>query len=177
MTNRPTAPRDRAVAILQDCKVTRPPVPIERIAKHLGAIVRYQPLDEEISGMIHILDKVPIVGVNALHHPNRQRFTVAHELGHLVMHRELITGHMHVDKGFQVLMRDPKAASGTDRVEIDANQFASELLMPRFLLAPILETLKLQLDDEVEVEKLAKRFRVSKQAMGHRIGDLMAPWG
>ena len=84
--------------------------------------------------MIYIKDGVPIIGVNSLHHPNRQRYTIAHELGHLELHRQLITSEVHVDKGFPVLMRDPKSATGTELHEIEANQFAAELLMPRTLI-------------------------------------------
>jgi len=74
---------------------------VEKIAKELGAQVRFAPFDDELSGMVHIKDGVPIIGVNSLHHPNRQRFTIAHELGHLEFDREMITSSIHVDKGFQ----------------------------------------------------------------------------
>ena len=70
----------QAAELLEQHKVTTPPVPIDRIAKLLGIQLRFSPLDEELSGMIFIRDKVPIVGVNSLHHPNRQRFTLAHEM-------------------------------------------------------------------------------------------------
>jgi Zn-dependent peptidase ImmA (M78 family) len=59
------------------------PVPVDKIAKCLGAEVRFSPLDDELSGMIYINEGTPIIGVNSLHHPNRQRFTIAHEIGHL----------------------------------------------------------------------------------------------
>ena len=119
--------------------------------------------------MIYIKDGVPIIGVNSLHHPLRQRFTIAHELGHLELHREMITSKVHVDKDFPVLMRDPKSATGTEKVEIEANQFAAELLMPEALIKQALESEPFDIDDDGPIEELAKKFRVSKQALEYRI--------
>ena len=108
--------------ILDRSGIRNPPVSVERVAKSLGAQVRFSPLDEELSGMIYIRDGTPIIGVNARHAPNRQRFTIAHEIGHLVLHRELITGVVHVDKQFPVqfvgLNRDTVSAAGTELVDI-----------------------------------------------------------
>src|SRR5271154_163009 len=122
----------RASKLLSSMGIQEIPVPVEKIAKSLGARVRFSPLDDELSGMIFIKDGVPIIGVNSLHHPNRQRFTVAHELAHLHLHREHISQRVHVDKRFaeSMLRRDTVATTGTERLEIDANQFAAALLMP-----------------------------------------------
>ena len=78
--------RMRVTELLAQEAVAAPPVPINRIAKALGIQLRFSPLDEQLSGMIYIRDGVPIVGVNSLHHPHRQRFTVAHECGHFLLH-------------------------------------------------------------------------------------------
>src|SRR5438093_13625316 len=124
-------PYQSADAILDRLAIKSPPAPLEKIAKALGAQVRFAPFDDELSGMIYIKAGLPIIGVNALHHPNRQRFTVAHELGHLELHRYMITTAVHVDKEFPALMRDSNSATGMERIEIEANQFAAALLMPR----------------------------------------------
>src|SRR5450830_1828771 len=115
-----------------------------------------------------IKNGTPIIGVNSLHHPNRQRFTIAHELGHLVMHREILENEVHVDKQFRILMRDGVAATGTDTIEIDANRFAAELLLPSFLLDELLIK-EFDIDDEGPLEALAKKFKVSKQMLEYRI--------
>ena len=65
----------RVEKILNDFGVRAPPVPVDRIAKGLGAQLRFSPLDEELSGMIYISGGTPIIGVNSLHPPNRQRFS------------------------------------------------------------------------------------------------------
>ena len=64
----------RVEALLKQFGVRALPVPVDKIAKGLGAQLRYSPLDEELSGMIYISDDTPIIGVNSLHSPNRQRF-------------------------------------------------------------------------------------------------------
>lgn len=148
------------------------PVPVEKIAKSLGAEVRFSPLDNELSGMIYIKEGVPIIGVNSLHHPNRQRFTIAHETGHLVLHKPLIAREVHVDKSFPVLMRGITASLGTDRTEIDANDFAAELLIPEQLLKEALANVTFDIDDEQPMERLAKKFRVSRQMLEYRIANL-----
>jgi Zn-dependent peptidase ImmA (M78 family) len=162
-------PYTRAQQLLARLGIQTIPTPVEKIAKSLGAQIRFSALDDELSGMIYIKANIPIIGVNSLHHPNRQRFTIAHELGHLELHREMITSAVHVDKSFPVLMRDPKSATGTDEVEIQANQFAAELLMPRILLDQALAGKPFDIDDDKPLEELAKKFRVSKQALEYRI--------
>ena len=75
--------------------------------------------------MIYVNTGTPIIGVNALHHPNRQRFTIAHECGHLNLHRARITKEVHVDKAFPMLMRDSVSAAGVEETEFEANLFAA----------------------------------------------------
>lgn len=165
---------NRAQSLLDDHEVTTPPVPVERIAKTLGARLRYSPLDDELSGMIYVNEDTPIIGVNALHHPNRQRFTIAHECGHLILHRTRITKEVHVDKAFPMLMRDSVSAAGVDEMEIEANLFAAELLMPGTLLTKALGNEPLDIDDEGAVSALARSFKVSPSAMRFRLGNLFA---
>jgi Zn-dependent peptidase ImmA (M78 family) len=170
-------PVQRAQQVLEAHNVRNFPVPVDKIAKALGAQLRFSPLDDELSGMIYIKDDIPIIGVNALHHPNRQRFTIAHEIGHLELHRDVISasGAVHVDKDFAVsiLNRDSASAAGTNLMEIQANQFASELLMPRQLLEQVLGGKSFDIEDAAPLEALAKKIRVSKQALEYRIGTFL----
>ena len=164
----------RAQSLLDNNGVTAPPVPVERIAKSLKAQLRYSPLDDELSGMIYVKEGTPIIGVNALHHPHRQRFTIAHECGHLVLHKAQISKVVHVDKAFPMLMRDSVSAAGVDEMEIEANFFAAELLMPEALLTKTLDNEPFDIDDESAVNALARSFKVSPSAMRFRLGNLFA---
>lgn len=164
----------RVRALLQEHEVTAPPVPVERIARGLSVQLRFSPLDNELSGMVFVKDGTPIIGVNAIHHPNRQRFTIAHECGHLILHRDQVSKEVHVDKGFPMLMRDAAAAAGVNEMEIEANLFAAELLMPESLLTEALGNTPFDIDDDATVSALARRFRVSLSAMQFRLGNLSA---
>jgi Zn-dependent peptidase ImmA (M78 family) len=163
---------DEAKMLLEQLQIAEPPVPVERVARHLGAKLRFAPFDNEISGMIYIKEGVPIIGVNSLHPPNRQRFTIAHECGHLVLHRDLITKEVHVDKKFGVLRRDDKSATGTERIEIQANQFAAELTMPHAFLLRALGNDVIDIDDSVLIDRLARDFKMSTEAMKVRMINL-----
>ena len=168
--------RQAAREVLAEFGVDAAPVQVEKIIKKKGIRLQFSPLDEALSGMAVIKDGVAVIGVNALHHPNRQRFTMAHELGHHVMHREQLIGTVHIDKGFAVflggqraMLRDQKAADGTDMMEIQANAFASELLIPDFLIEPLIDFSSFGMEDVEQLNMLAKRFKVSAQAMQYRL--------
>lgn len=161
--------RERALEVLAKYGAVNAPVPVEKIIKRLDIRIQFSPLDQELSGMALVKDGVAVIGINALHHPNRQRFTMAHELGHHIMHRTHIENAVHVDKGFAILRRDTLAAQGTDKMEIEANAFASELLMPRDLLEPVIGTGDIDLDDVDRLQSIAKKFKVSLSALQYRL--------
>lgn len=157
--------REAARSVLKEHGITSAPVPVDRIARQLGVRVQFAPLDNDLSGMAHIRDGIVVVGVNSLHAPNRQRFTLAHELGHVILHRPILESAVHVDR---VLLRDRNSSTGTDQQEIEANAFASELLMPTDILETMLGGRQVILDDDEEIAALAKKFRVSESAMRFR---------
>lgn len=165
---------DEARALLDEMQIHTVPVPVDKIARALGARVSYTPLDEELSGMVYISESIPIIGVNSVHHPHRQRFTLAHEIAHLRLHRNAITRAVHVDKRFAetVLRRDQRSSAGTDEKEIEANQFAAALLMPKEKLLEALDESELDIEDEQALDDLARRFKVSKATLQYRIRNL-----
>jgi len=158
--------------ILEECGIEEPPVDVRRVARHLGATVREAEADDELSGFLH---RVPstnrvIIGVNDAHSPSRQHFTIAHELGHLLLHG---TEDFHVDRGFQVYRRDARSTEGSDTSEVEANLFAAELLMPiAFVAADLREREAIDLSKDDELKRLARRYRVSPQAMTFRLANL-----
>ena len=156
----------KANAVLEAAGLPGAPIPVEKVARSLGIQVRYAPFDGDISGMAFIKDGVSIIGVNNLHHPHRQRFTLAHELGHVVLHPAELERQIHLDKGS--LYRDALSSTGTSAHERTANAFASELLMPTRLMATVVDP-RLDLEDDEAVGRLARKFRVSVAAMHYRL--------
>ncbi len=120
----------------------------------------------DLSGALVRGDGEAYIGVNSLHHPNRQRFSIAHELGHYMLHKGM---KVHVDKDFHVNWRDDDSSKAINRDEIEANRFAAELLMPTRFLVRDIEELK-SVNQEI-AHTLAKRYKVSSQAMRIRLGN------
>jgi Zn-dependent peptidase ImmA (M78 family) len=111
--------------------------------------------------------------VNKNHALSRKRFTIAHELGHLLLHTK---SEVHLDQAI-VKMRDARTSAGVDDEEMEANRFAAELLMPRSFLEADLEALgPIYADDERAIAKLARQYRVSPQAMAIRLSTLNLVW-
>lgn len=167
MANKDKA-RAAALQLIEQHGVRAAPVPLDRIVRAAGVVVQYRPFDGELSGLAFIKDGQPTIGVNSLHASTRQRFTLAHELGHILLHRPVLEASgVHVDKGS--LRRDSLASQGVDHQEIEANNFAAELLMPEPLLATALEGHNLDFEDEEAVQALAKKFKVSTMALQYRV--------
>lgn len=164
------AERQRIVVeLLLQAGVTEPPVPVEQLARMAGAIVRYVPFEGELSGMLYQEEGQSVIGVNALHSPTRQRFSIAHELGHLRLHQGR---KLHVDRNFRTLHRDEHSAQGTDPEEVEANDFAAELLMPSAWLERDLANYEFDYEQDDVLHTLAERYRVSLQALMFRLTNL-----
>ena len=166
----------RASEVLAAAGIRRHPVKVDRIAKTNGIKIRYEPLADELSGMIFLKDNQAIIGVNAHHRPNRQRFTIAHELGHFFLHADILKQGAHVDTMITMLKRDQEAALGTVNIEVEANQFAAELLMPQKLIKEYLAregVARTAAADDIVIETLANEFRVSTSAMAIRLATIL----
>jgi Zn-dependent peptidase ImmA (M78 family) len=123
-----------------------------------------------MSGMVHRKpDGTAVIGVNSMEAPTRQRFTIAHELGHLLLHKD---EDLHVDERFPIAFRNPKSSQAIDDKEIEANQFAAELLMPEEFILKDLKGKDLDIEDDDLVAELAAKYEVSTQAMTIRLSRL-----
>jgi Zn-dependent peptidase ImmA (M78 family) len=158
---------EKVVELLEQFKIHRPPVPVDRIAKKLGILLAPLPGDDEISGAIVRKGGHVVIAVNPAHHINRQRFTIAHELGHYFFHEGL---EQHVDQDLRVAWRNADSSKAVNWVEIQANRFAAELLMPTSFLHEDLD--ELQSIDKRVVALLVKKYVVSPDAMKIRLSQL-----
>jgi|ERR1051325_4541114 Zn-dependent peptidase ImmA (M78 family) len=167
--NRITLIRQKVNELLEQARVIAPPVNVELIARFLGVFISKAPANDDVSGFLLKQGRTSVIGVNSLHHPNRQRFTIAHEIGHFVLHN---FDEVHVDKSV-VKLRDKASSKGELREEVEANRFAAELIMPRNLLERELSHMAVSdLLDERGMQQLAKCFQVSVSAMSNRLISL-----
>lgn len=148
--------------LLKKENISEPPVPVSKIAKKCGATIYLQKLDGDMSGFIARKSEHTIIGVNTNHPSVRRRFTIAHELGHLLLHN---TDQIHIDRTF-IRLRNDVSSQGVDEGEMEANLFAAELLMPkRFLVNDLKNVMNVDFDNSVFLEKLARKYNVSTQAL------------
>ena len=157
--------------ILEDLDITSAPIDLDRIVDYLGLKIVYKPFDGDISGCL-LRDKEgnAIIGINSAHHENRQRFTIAHEIGHYLLHKGEPTW---IDRNN--LERINFRSSFSDTVnpieEIQANKFAAQLLMPREMLVEDILAFD-NIEDIDFVSELANKYQVSKHALTIRLTHL-----
>lgn len=155
--------------VLKQCHISSPPVRVEVIARKLAAEIHYEPFEGDISGMVYRHKDHVIIGVNSTHHPNRQRFTIAHEIGHVLLHKGT---EVHIDRTYRVNMRNDISSQAVDRDEIEANRFAAALLMPEHMLIDDLQDMEIDSENGDNVGALANKYEVSLQAMTLRLQNL-----
>ena len=141
------------------------PVPVDEVARHLGIQVDEADLGEECSGMLVREEDYAVIGVNVNHHEHRKRFTIAHEIAHFMLHG----GEAYIDKPPHIDFRAADSGSGTQQEETEANQFAAALLMPADQVRDAVEEQPFDPARDDELLNLARRFKVSPQAMTTRL--------
>lgn len=160
---------ERARLVRIDAGQVSIPVSPVAVAESLGARVVEKAFTDEMSGVLVRKGASITIAVSASDGPLRQRFTVAHECGHLALEH---AGELFIDKQV-VNRRDSNSSLAIDDQEIEANQFAASLLMPRDEVVSHLDRLhRTNKTRSVLVELMAKQFRVSKPAMEYRLVNL-----
>jgi Zn-dependent peptidase ImmA (M78 family) len=156
--------------LLAENGITEAPVPVSQIAKAKGTRIYVDSLEGDLSGFLYRDIKQAVIGVNTSHSPARQNFTIAHELGHLLLHDQ---EQLHVDRQFRVRLRSDVSSQGTDEGEQEANVFAASLLMPReFIDRDLANEDYVDLLDDDFLHGLARKYGVSAQALAIRLKTL-----
>lgn len=146
-------------------ELTSPPINVYRVFSELGTRVRMTSLSTLSGAFIPWKrDRRAGVLINSSQPQDRQRFSAAHELGHCAL------GHAGADgeEIFSPLGRRFRAP------EVEADRFASELLMPARLIQKEIDQLPKGGTLDASVYALADRFLVSYEAMVYRLGNLNA---
>lgn len=147
------------------------PVPIVELCNYYGIKVFTEYLKNDVSGFI-VAQKENykdygtnrVIVVNSFDSAARQRFTIAHELGHYILHKGEKELYAHRDVGENNL------------TEREANIFASNLLMPESLVKSFLNNLQEEywgfISDTQKIFSLAEKFAVSNLAAKVRLEQL-----
>ncbi len=147
---------ETAQKILENNYLTEPPIDVESIAKNYGLhLFAANFNDDRVAGCIDLEKEAILINrkdIGPLH-----RFTIAHELGHWLMH----TDEVKTDEELRFLYRKPLGGE-TNPLEIQANAFAAYLLVPDFLLKTYLSK------PYVSRRELAEIFNVSESVIGFR---------
>lgn len=163
-----STPEREASALLKRLGINEPPIDVAVVAKLLGISLQLADLGDDCSGMLVRAEGGAVIGVHYAHPPNRQRFTIAHEIGHFALH----DGGTYVDRGTTLRLRSSANNSGSVVEEREANQFAAALLMPAPWLKRELKMHAVDLGDDESLRALCERFGVSSQAMMYRLMNL-----
>ena len=127
----------------------QPPIPVNQIAVLLGfQVVQLQSVDDACSAIVSIKER--LIGINARHHRHRQRFSLGHEIAHIL------------------LKHPPESRCTAKEIELynlEADMCAAEILMPEGLMKP-------RLDKAWSITQLAREFDVSEEAMKMKLGTL-----
>jgi Zn-dependent peptidase ImmA (M78 family) len=145
-----------ALRLLEEFHIEAPPVDPVRMARDLGAavhFVRFSGVHKRISGFYDAGEDA--IYVNLDEYALRQTFTVAHELGHRLLHREWAAS-----TAYKILMRD-QDGDDSDPYEKEANAFAAHLLVPRKLLDKYVQ--------RATAQQLSQLFAVSVPTINARL--------
>lgn len=143
-------------------------VPVGALAASLGLRIKVANLGPGKSGQISREGGQYIIRVNRFEAKERQRYTIAHEIAHYLLHREII------DSSPDGIVDNVLYRSGApEKIEYEANRLASDILMPSSSVADRLRELGGRVS-EIAIETLARDFKVSRAAMEIRLQNVAA---
>jgi len=147
-----------AERLLHDLGITEPgEIDVEVIACAVGVTVRYRRLDVGDARIVGLDDRA-IITVDCRASRVRQRFSVAHELG-----------HWHHHRGRRLICHVAEQQDGAAGCEREADGYAADLLMPRFMLEPLVAGVPMSFG---LVYQVAAAFGVSAMAAALRLADV-----
>jgi Zn-dependent peptidase ImmA (M78 family) len=150
----------KARQFVRDAGISFIPVDMEKYAAAAKAkITVSSALDDDESGQTFPLAGKHIITINGNHREERQRFTVLHEIAHIVL--ELPSQH----HGTNITTSDLVSYRYRPKEEILCDVFAAECLLPYDQFRKDVEDVDVSLD---EVKELANRYKASVTSTGSR---------
>ena len=165
-----------AARIINRYGLNRPPVDPEKIAENEGIKVYYAKLSEEIedkvSGYFDPLRETNIgkgaIIINVNISPARKIFTIAHELGHVLLHHDIRNENRITSVQYRT---DNWDRGNKPEIEQEADVFATHLLMPSKWIKKYYEMSK-DVGEKPTPEKLSQLFGVSTESMRYRFKSM-----
>lgn len=155
--------RDHEKSILHQ-HLSETPVKLGALAKDLGLEVFRSSMKPGISGLIEPSDTAASgyrIKINRHESVERQRFTLAHEISHYLLHRDYIRNG--------VIDNTMYRSSLSNKQEIEANKLASKIVMPDAAISELRRKHSGAGFDEM-VHRMARDLRVSEPAMRIKLG-------
>jgi len=131
-------------------------------------------LEDSVLGEIKKEGESYVINIQALDHYYRKRFTMAHELGHFELHKDLLGDGVDETKEYTRLYRRNNRISISE--EVEANKYAADKLMPELAIKEVSSLVQvINKDGEIDLnilDYLYKKFQVSKTALANRLRTL-----
>lgn len=156
-----TSPAEYAKFVIDLCKVCEVPVDVFQIAEKLGAQIIYSDIGDK-EGLLYKNSESPLIILNIKSdYHERNKFTVALLLGHLVI-------PWHLKQTFSRL-KDKKSLDHEDLLEIEARQFAGELMLPGAIVKRDFK----KVTPSIEIfEKFAyEKYKCSMTSLAHKYSE------
>ncbi len=159
--------REESKNILQKYEIHSPPVNIISISNKIGFEVVKSDFKDELSGMI----ANHTIFINSKDIQERQNFTIAHEIGHFLLHQKKEHKYKHIR------FRDESDLDEKSiREEREANEFAACLLMPEeWIIRDFHQEMALATMNKEKLKNLALKYGVSYSALKIRLINLGYP--
>lgn len=149
--------KDKVNEVLENNFIKLPPINIKNLVGNYGLELKYARFqDNKICGFLDIAEKS--IWVNAEDAPTRRNFTIAHEFGHWLLHKDEIEQD---PSSYKVLFRQPLGGV-KDYRETEANSFAGNLLVPTKML-------KICRAAKFNSQQMAILFDVSEEVINYRL--------
>lgn len=154
--------KEKTEIILSQYALNDVPVNVLEIAKKANVLIKYAS-SNQFSGLLYRKDNIAFMAISSSESNVRQRFTIAHELGHFFLHPQ---------KDTFVEFRDNEKNIVRGIKEVQANQFAAALLMPKKLIEKDIKNFKDTAMTKATTKFLADKYHVSEEAMTFRLMNL-----
>jgi len=157
---------EKTEQLLKSLNAMKLPIDPKKCAESYSVVVNGVKMNDNVSGLFMTKDSVSYIMYNLDEVKQRQRFTIAHEFGHFILHKDV---KLFIDKSQKTLYRNSASTTGESLKEREANAFAASLLMPKALIEEEITNSPKNTD---VVDYLAEKFDVSPLAMSIRLSNL-----